>query len=390
MLGYTDPRLTTLETSSPTLTADGEALILQWLVNNRYTLEGGDLKTAFLSGDADESRSGDDAIYIEVPADIKSWLRLGPDEAMRLRKAVYGLINAPLRWHIRLSRALREAGFTPLQMDECVWVLFEKIEDKTKAKAPAADKLRRRMTGEHHASTYEPGLKRKIHRVLGGHVDDLLGGGNAKFQKAILWLRSELEFGAWGQMKFRFRGRELEQSPDKRFITVTMTQYVDSIEIAAVPKDARENPDQELSPALHSQYRGGVGQLQWLQMKGNPLLAYDAGVLNAYTQAPTGHNLLALNKSLRTAKVYRTIYYRVVGLPENSHGCCWPTPRGRTDRTARRRVAISCWQPTTACWKDSGCQSAWSRGAPGRSGEKFRARWVRRPKRSHQLWSTAT
>ena len=34
VLGYTDPRLTTLETSSPTLTGDGEALIMQWVVNH--------------------------------------------------------------------------------------------------------------------------------------------------------------------------------------------------------------------------------------------------------------------------------------------------------------------------------------------------------------------
>ena len=97
VLGYTDPKLTTLETSSPTLTADGEALILQWVVNRGVNLESGDLKTAFLSGDVDEGRAGEDAIYVDVPPDIKKWLVLGHDEAVRLRKAVYGLINAPLR-----------------------------------------------------------------------------------------------------------------------------------------------------------------------------------------------------------------------------------------------------------------------------------------------------
>ena len=42
---------------------------------------------------------------------------------LRLRKAVYGLIHAPLRWHQRLSRAFRQAGFVSLQMDPCVWIL---------------------------------------------------------------------------------------------------------------------------------------------------------------------------------------------------------------------------------------------------------------------------
>ena len=42
---------------------------------------------------------------------------------LRLRKAVYGLINAPLRWHQRFGRALRQAGFVSLQMDPYVWIL---------------------------------------------------------------------------------------------------------------------------------------------------------------------------------------------------------------------------------------------------------------------------
>ena len=46
-LGFQDPRLTTLPTSSPTLTSDGESDILQRIVNEGHLLESGDLKTAF-------------------------------------------------------------------------------------------------------------------------------------------------------------------------------------------------------------------------------------------------------------------------------------------------------------------------------------------------------
>ena len=57
-LGFQDPRLTTLPTSSPTLTSDGESAILQWIVNEGHLLESGDLKTAFLSGDPDLAYKG--------------------------------------------------------------------------------------------------------------------------------------------------------------------------------------------------------------------------------------------------------------------------------------------------------------------------------------------
>ena len=41
-------------------------------------------------------------------------------------------------------------------------------------------------------------------------MDDLIGGGNHYFKKAIEELKRELEFGAWDTKKFRFRGRELD------------------------------------------------------------------------------------------------------------------------------------------------------------------------------------
>ena len=82
-----------------------------------------DICRASLSGDPDPAYKRSDALYIDPPSDLKRWLNLGPEDVLRLRKAVYGLINAPLRWHQRLSRALRQADFVSLQIDPCVWIL---------------------------------------------------------------------------------------------------------------------------------------------------------------------------------------------------------------------------------------------------------------------------
>ena len=81
-LGFQDSRLTTLPTSSPTLTSDGESAILQWIVNEGHLLESGDLKTAFLSGDPDSAHKGSDALYIDPPSDLKRWLKLGPEDVL--------------------------------------------------------------------------------------------------------------------------------------------------------------------------------------------------------------------------------------------------------------------------------------------------------------------
>ena len=104
----------------------------------------GELKTAFQSGDPDPAYKGSDALYIDPPSDLKRWLKLGPEDVLRLRNAVYGLINAPLRWHQRLSRALRQGGFVSMQMDPCVWILppvkhVSPVDVPTKLKAAVVD-----------------------------------------------------------------------------------------------------------------------------------------------------------------------------------------------------------------------------------------------------------
>ena len=83
-----------------------------------------------------------------LTSNLKSWLNLGPEDVLRLRKAVYGFINAPPRWRQRLSRALRPAGFASLQMDPCVWILqalgpvksVSSVDVATKARTAVADR----------------------------------------------------------------------------------------------------------------------------------------------------------------------------------------------------------------------------------------------------------
>ena len=47
---------------------------------------------------------------------------------------------------------------------------------------------------------------------------------NLVFQKAVQWLRIELEFGTWEQSRFRFRGRELSQEYNRKSIKISMVK----------------------------------------------------------------------------------------------------------------------------------------------------------------------
>ena len=159
-------------------------------VKERHLLESGDLKTAFLSGDPDPAYIGSDALYSDPPSDLKRWLNLGPEDVLRLRKAVCGFINAPLRWHHRLSRALRQAGFVSLQMDPCVWILLASslvtgispVDVPTKLKAAVSDSSVSPVP-EFRVNRWN--RQRNVQGVLGVHVEDLVGGGNLAFQKTV-------------------------------------------------------------------------------------------------------------------------------------------------------------------------------------------------------------
>ena len=121
LLGFQDPDSTEVR-DSPTLSAQAEALILQFVASDNCKLVSGDIKTACLSGD-----TGHRNIFTLPPDGARDILKLSPKSTLRLRKAAYGLVNAPKKWCDRLKRSLLH-GFTPCALDPCVFVFTKHNE----------------------------------------------------------------------------------------------------------------------------------------------------------------------------------------------------------------------------------------------------------------------
>ena len=167
--------------------------------------------------------------------------------------------------------------------------------------------------------------ERNVQSVLGVHVDDLVGGGNLAFQKAVQLLRTKLEFATWEQS--RFRGRKLCQENNRKSIKISMSKSVHEMEPVAVPKHVKDDSDAPLEAYVHSQFRGGVGQLQRLQLQGNTLLSFATGILQSRSATPNGHNLLSLNKLMREAKSMPDLCRCIVSVPSSF---CLAHGRGRS------------------------------------------------------------
>ena len=111
VLGFQDSDLTEVLRDIPTHSAQAEALIVQCVASNKWKLVSGDIKTAFLSGDA--------ISFILPPGDVRDTLMFSPESMLRLRKAVYDLANAPKTLWDRLKRSLLNHGFTSSALDPC-------------------------------------------------------------------------------------------------------------------------------------------------------------------------------------------------------------------------------------------------------------------------------
>lgn len=69
-----------------------------------------DVKMAFLYGKLN------DDIYIYPPEEYNY-----KNKVLKLKKAIYGLKQAPLRWNIRFTDFLKKMGFKPLNSEQCLF-----------------------------------------------------------------------------------------------------------------------------------------------------------------------------------------------------------------------------------------------------------------------------
>ena len=151
------------------------------------------------------------------------------ETVLRLRKAVYGLVNAAKKWWDRLKISLVEHGFTSCALDPCAFVL--------------------RKSG-------------KIHGVLGVHVDDVIGGGNEFFDRIVTAVREAFDFGA-GMLAIFVQGSSDSQMPNGE-IVCDMEQDKHELEQIDVSKADKTKPERVLNSKQHTQFQGGVGSLAGL------------------------------------------------------------------------------------------------------------------------------
>ena len=281
--GYRDPHLPLLSRDSPVLSRAGLHCVLQWSTSLKVPLFSGDCKSAFLQGAADDERP--QAIYMRAPGDpigrqaVPEWSEA--NLLYKLSAPVYGQANAPRRWYVHVARTLTGLGWTAHTLDPCLWLLREECDGVLK------------ITG-----------------VLGVHVDDMIMSVLPGREAALEALRGSFEWGsAWETKEFTFVGRHIKQHDDWS-LTVDQASYVAEVPITKISMP----PDEKLSdhPELITEFRSGIGSLQWMAGTTRGDIAADTSLLQKPPGELTVADLLEVNSMLRYVRATSDAYYKLI------------------------------------------------------------------------------
>jgi hypothetical protein len=216
-----------------------------------------DVKTAFLNGELEED------IYMVQPPGYESG---GPSVACHLKKAIYGLRQAPRAWHNKLKQELESRGFVASAADPGLFVLYD---------------------SEHQVSVVV-------------YVDDMLVASKSlesvNHIKAVLG--SVFDVRDLGEAAF-FLGMEINH--DRKAGTVKLTQKKTITDLInkydmgnAKTKEVPLSPTNRLSRD-HGKlldrdvypYAELVGSLLYLSVCTRPDISQSVGVLSRYMSKPT-------------------------------------------------------------------------------------------------------
>eukprot|EP00435_Cladocopium_sp_Y103_P048422 s1300_g14.t1 len=155
LLGYQDPCYEQRATNSPTTTRQTRQIQLQLSASLKFRMHKGDVTGAFL-----QSRPYPGELYCIPAPEICEAMGLPPESITKVRKACYGLVDAPLEWYRSVNKSTIE---TVLRANR----LMDKVKSLKDHRSPGAAEALAAVNGE---DTLFYG-RFQLSEMLGNHVD---------------------------------------------------------------------------------------------------------------------------------------------------------------------------------------------------------------------------
>ncbi|CAK0873360.1 unnamed protein product [Prorocentrum cordatum] len=212
--------------------------------------------------------------------------------AMRLRKAVYGLVEAAIEWFMTVGEALEEFGWTQMKMDPCVWVLYgqSRGQGASFTKEALGQFTGSEVMGELIAAKGDL----DIVAIAGSHVDDFLLGGketDPRWVETRKKIEERFKLKAWETDEFMQTGVQIRQLPDMSFKT-DQSEYVKTIEKAVLGPERKKNKDAQTTDKEKGQLRAILGAIGWRSEQSGPVHSADTSLLLSTMPSSTVQTLL--------------------------------------------------------------------------------------------------
>ena len=162
LLGYQDPQYEHRATTSPTTTRQTRQMQLQLSASKGFRTKKGDVTGAFL-----QSRPYPSELLCIPCKEICKAMNLPEESVTKVRRACYGLVDAPLEWYRSISAFFSQLGLKKLWSDPCCWILVRDGE---------------------------------LRGIISGHVDDFLFSGredDSVWQEVCKAIKHEFKWTDW-------------------------------------------------------------------------------------------------------------------------------------------------------------------------------------------------
>ena len=265
-----------------------------------WRLFSSDVATAFLQGKAHpESRT----LWIQLPADARKLLGVtSPTSVMKLRKPMYGLVDAPRAWYLEAKERVMSLGAVAHPLDSCLFMLFDET-----------DQSQMKFEGEETMG--------KLVAAFGLHVDDILGccaPNSKRWEKFQTELKGIFTFRTWEEATeshaLEYCGAKIRVGAD--YISLEQEDYLKKQKPISFPEEGETRPVTERE---RSSLRALIGKLQWPATQTSPHLQAMISTLAGRVKDATTETLREANKILRFAKHHSDVrlQFRPLGEPQN-------------------------------------------------------------------------
>ncbi|CAE7317363.1 RE1 [Symbiodinium sp. CCMP2456] len=265
LLGFQDPNYEFRGTTAPVMTRQTRQMQLQITAQRHWKIQKGDVSGAFLQG-----REYPDKLYCIPCPEICEAMGIEAGSVTRLRRACYGLVDAPLEWYRTVTEFLESLGLQRLWSDPCAWVW--------------------RPQGE-------------LRGMISGHVDDFLFSGaedDKEWQEILQAIRTRFKWGDWEDNTFVQCGVQVTRVTEG--FELSQPHYLEGLHEISLSSSRRKDKTAELTEREKSQGRTLLGGLSWHAQQVAPHVSAEVGLLLSELSKGTVNTLLRANLLLYHTK----------------------------------------------------------------------------------------